>query len=104
MLSSRMDHDAEAKGHFQDVLRQRTAAILLERVNAVTANTVAVLSSGSAATLDGDPNHHVRLRMTQLLTIAGRTGSLDARGGFVADLHRVVVERALTTEQLFTFA
>ena len=33
-----------------------------------------------------------------------RDGRLDARGGFVADLHRVVLERALSMERLFTFA
>jgi diguanylate cyclase (GGDEF)-like protein len=104
MLSSNMDRDAdEANGHFQDGLRQRTAAILLERVNTVTANTVAVLPP-SGESLDGDHGHRVGLLLTQLLTMAVRTGRLDARGGFVADLHRVAVERALSTEQLFSFA
>jgi diguanylate cyclase (GGDEF)-like protein len=99
-----MDHDAEANGHFQDVLRQRSAAILLDRVNAVTANAVAALPSAAAETLDRDYGHRVGVLLTQLLTIAVRTGRLDARGGFVADLHRVVVERGLSTERLFAFA
>ena len=33
-----------------------------------------------------------------------REGRLDPRGGFVADLHRIVLERRLSMERLFTFA
>jgi diguanylate cyclase (GGDEF)-like protein len=36
--------------------------------------------------------------------MAVRDGRLDARGGPVADLHRVVLERSLSMERLFTFA
>ena len=103
-----MDRDPaeadQANAHFQDVLRQRASAILLDRVNAITASTVAVLPYTGVERLDRDYCDRVGLLLTQLMTIAVRTGHLDARGGFVADLHRVVVERSLPTEQLFTFA
>ena len=103
-----MDRDPagadQANAHFQDVLRQRASAILLDRVNAVTASTVAVLPYAGVEPLDRDYCDRLGLLLTQLLTIAVRTGRLDARGGFVADLHRVVVERSLPTDQLFTFA
>jgi hypothetical protein len=33
-----------------------------------------------------------------------REGGLDAHGGFVGDIHRIVLERTLTMERLFTFA
>ena len=39
-----------------------------------------------------------------MLAFAVRDGRLDARGGFVGDLHRVLLERSLTVERLFTFA
>jgi diguanylate cyclase (GGDEF)-like protein len=108
MLSANMDRESaeanEANTHFQEVLRQRTSAVLLDRVDAVTANTVAVLPYTGVEPMDSDYCHRVGLLLTQLLTIAVRTGRLDARSGFVADLHRVVVERSLPTERLFTFA
>jgi len=103
-----MDRDPaaadQANAHFQDVLRQRASAILLDRVNAIAGNTVAILPYSGVEPLDSDYCNRVGQLLTQLLTIAVRTGRLDARGGFVADLHRVVVERLLPTEQLFTFA
>ena len=40
----------------------------------------------------------------QLLAFAVRDAHLDPRGGFVADLHRVILERTLSMERLATFA
>src|SRR4029079_2374243 len=40
----------------------------------------------------------------QLLAFAVRDGRIDSRGGVVADLHRVMLERGLSMERLFTFA
>ena len=108
MLNSHMDSDSayadEANGHIQDDLRQQTSSILLERVDAVTADTVAIFPYSGAETLDTDYCHRLGLLLTQLLAIAVRDGRLEARGGFVADLHRVVLERSLSMERLFTFA
>jgi diguanylate cyclase (GGDEF)-like protein len=108
MLSSNMVRDPsdsdEANAHFQDVLRHRASAILLDRASTVTANTVDVLPYAGIEPLDNDYCRRVGLLLTQLLTLAVRTGRLDARGGFVADLHRVVIERSLPAERLFTFA
>ncbi|MCU1384949.1 MAG: hypothetical protein JWL71_3646 [Acidobacteria bacterium] len=103
-----MDSDAAyaagANGHIQDDLRQQTAAILLERVAAVTADTVAIFPYSGADALDANYCHRLGLLLTQLLAIAVRDGRVDARGGFVADLHRVVHERSLPIDRLFTFA
>src|SRR5207302_1877581 len=41
--------------------------------------------------------------LVQMLAFAVRDGHMDARGGFVADLHRVLLERDLPMERLFTF-
>ena len=103
-----MDTDSayadEANGHIQSDLRQQTAALLLERVETVTADTVAIFPYSGADTLDTDYCRRLGLLLTRLLAIAVRDGRLDARGGAVADLHRVVVERAVAMERLFTFA
>jgi diguanylate cyclase (GGDEF)-like protein len=103
-----MDSDSayadEANAHIQDDLRQQTSSVLLDRVDVVTADTVAIFPYSGADTLDADYCRRVGLLLTNLLATAVRDGRLDARGGFVADLHRVVLERALSVERLFTFA
>jgi diguanylate cyclase (GGDEF)-like protein len=108
MLNSNMDSDSayadEANGNIQDDLRQQTSSVLLERMDAVTADTVAIFPYSGAETLDTDYCHRLGLLLTQLLATAVRDGRLDTRGGFVANLHRVVLERSLSMERLFTFA
>ena len=70
-----MDRDPadadQANAHFQDVLRQRASAILLDRVNAVTASTVAVLPYAGVEPLDSEHCDRVGLLLTQLLTAPG---------------------------------
>ena len=80
------------------------SALLLARVETITADTVALFPYSGAETLDSDYCARLGLLLTQLLAIAVRDGRLDTRGSFVADLHRVVAERALSMERLFTFA
>ncbi len=108
MLNSHMDSDSayadEANGNIQDDLRQQTSSVLLERVDAITADTVAIFPYSGAETLDTDYCHRLGLLLTQLLATAVRDGRLDTRGGSVANLHRVVLERSLSMERLFTFA
>jgi diguanylate cyclase (GGDEF)-like protein len=94
----------ESNGSVKDDLRQQTSSVLLDRVDAVTADTVAIFPYSGADTLDGDYCRRLGLLLTQLLAAAVRDGRLDARGGSVADLHRVVQERAVSMERLFTFA
>ena len=108
MLHSHMNGNAayagEANGHIQDDLRQQTSSVLLERVEAVTADTVAIFPYSGAETLDTDYCHRLGLLLAQLLANAVRDGRLETRGSFVANLHRVVLERSLSMERLFTFA
>jgi len=108
MLSLHMDSDSayadESNGQAQDDLRQQTSTILLDRLDIITADTVAIFPYSGAETLDTDYCNRLGLLLTQLLAIAVRDGRLDARGRFMADLHRIVLERALSMERLFTFA
>ena len=66
----------------------------------ITAETVAIFPYSGAETLDGDYCRRLGHLLAQLLAFAVRDGRLDPRGEFVADLHRVVVERALPMERL----
>ena len=85
-------------------LRQRISAILLDRIDMITTDTVAIFPFSGAETLDSQYCQRVGLLLAQLLAFAVRDARLDARGGFVADLHRIVLERGLPMERLFTFA
>ena len=108
MVNSDMDSDSayadEANGHIQDDLRQQTSSLLLERIDSVTADTVAIFPYSGAEALDTDYCRRLGLLLAQLLAFAVRDGRVDSRGGVVADLHRVMLERGLSMERLFTFA
>ena len=94
----------DERDQIQDDLRQQTAAVLLERIDVITADTVAIFPYSGAETLDTDYCGRLGLLLTQLLAAAVRDGRLDARGGQVSDLHRAVHQRLLSMERLFTFA
>jgi diguanylate cyclase (GGDEF)-like protein len=108
MLNSPMDSNSayadEEKGQIQDDLRQQTSSLLIERIDAVTADTVAIFPYSGAETLDPDYCLRLGQLLTQALAVAVRDGRLDARGGFAADLHQTILERSLSMERLFTFA
>ena len=103
-----MDSDSayadDGQGQIQDDLREQTASVLLERIDVITADTVAIFPYSGAETLDTDYCGRLGLRLTQLLAAAVRNGRLDARDAAVSDLHRAVHERSLSMERLFTFA
>jgi len=103
MKSSSASAD-EANGNIQDDLRQQVASIMLERIDVVTADAVAIFPYSGAEALDAEYCHQLGRLLAEFLAFAIRDGRIDPRGGFVADLHRVVVERALPMERLFTFA
>src|SRR5919197_2045685 len=91
--------------HLQADLRQQISAVLLEKQDALVADTVAIFPHTSADDpLDAGYCRRLGHLLLHLLTIAVRDGRVDARGGFVADLHRAVLERSLAMERLFTFA
>jgi diguanylate cyclase (GGDEF)-like protein len=94
----------EANANVQDDLRRQVSSILLEGVDVVTADTVAIFPYSGAEALDAEYCHQLGRLLAQLLAFAIRDGRIDSRGGSVADLHRVVLERTLSMERLFTFA
>jgi len=94
----------QASGNVKDDLRLQTSSVLLDRADAVTADTIAIFPYSGADTLDTDYCRRLGLLLTQLLAAAVRDGALDARDGSVADLHRLVHERGVSMERLFTFA
>jgi diguanylate cyclase (GGDEF)-like protein len=88
----------------QDDLRQRIAKLLLKRLDMITADTVVIFPYSGVESLDADYCRRVGEQLARLLAFAIRDGRIDPRGTFIADLHRVVMGRALSTERLFTFA
>lgn len=90
--------------HAQRDLRQQISGVLLQRLEAITADTVAIFPFSGAETLDVEFCRKVGRLLVELLAAAVRDGRLDARGGGVADLHRVLLERGLPMERLFAFA
>src|SRR4051812_19085081 len=97
-------YEDETSGTLSDDLRQQTSSMLLDRVDAITDDTVTLFSYSGADTLDTDYCRRVGLLLTLLLAAAVRDGRIDARGGSIADLFHVVHERGLPMERLFTFA
>jgi len=94
----------ERAGHVQDDLRQQIAHLLLERLEIVTADTVAIFPHSGVESLDSEYCRRVGRQLAQLLAFAVRDGRIDPRGGSIAKLHGVVVDRAISVERLFTFA
>jgi len=88
----------------QDDLRQQIAGTLVEQAELITADTVAIFPYSGSEELDADYCHRIGQLLTQLLAFAIRDGRLDMRSAFVSDLHRIMLERSLSVERLFTFA
>ena len=88
----------------QDDLRRQIANLMLERLDIITTDIVAIFPHSGVESLDPDYCRRVGHQLAQLLAFAVRDGRIDPRGGFIAELHRVVVARALSVERLFTFA
>jgi len=94
----------EAAASLPDDLRQRISLVLIERIDLVTADTVALFPYSGSESLD--PKYCVRVGrlLVELLAATVRDGGLDPRSGLVAELHRSSLERALSIGRLFTLA
>jgi diguanylate cyclase (GGDEF)-like protein len=88
----------------QDDLRQQISAVLLHRSEIMITDTVAIFPYSGADALDAEYCGRLGHLLIQLLAAAVRDGRLDPRGAFVGDLYRVVLERAVPMDRLFTFA
>ena len=104
MNASETTFGDEDTGKVQDDLRHQISATLAEQADIITADTVAIFPYSGSEELDAEYCHRIGQLLTQMLAFAVRDGRLDARGGFVGDLHRVLLERSLSVERLFTFA
>ena len=62
--------------------------MLLDRIELVTADTVAIFPYSGTESLDADYCVRLGRLLAELLAIAVRDGRLDARSGLVANLHR----------------
>jgi diguanylate cyclase (GGDEF)-like protein len=102
-MNSDSARNREANVQIQDDLRAQTSALLLERLDAVTADTVAIFPYSGTETLAAEYCQRVGRLLTELLAIAVRDGRLEAEDR-VAELHRLVAERSLAVDRLFTFA
>src|SRR5579872_1761380 len=103
MDSNNEGFSGEDGGNAQQDLREQIAVVLLDRADSITADTVAIFPFSGAETLDAEFCQRVGRLLVELLARAVRDGRLDPRGGVVADLNRVVLERGLSAERLFAF-
>jgi diguanylate cyclase (GGDEF)-like protein len=94
----------DGSSHLQAELRQQVAALLLDRAEMITSDTVAIFPYAASESLDVEYCTRIGHVLVQLLAIGVRDARVDARGSLVADLYSAVLERPLSTEQLFTFA
>ena len=99
----RLFADEAAAAHIQNDLRQQIAAAVLGRTDVISADAVAIFPYAGAEALDADYCGRLGHFLTRLLAFAVRDARVDARGGIIADLHRIVLERVLPLDQLFSF-
>jgi len=90
-------------GDIQTDLRQEVSSVILDRAGLLVWDTVAIFPFSGTEVLEPEYCNRIGNLLVQLLAIGVREGKVDARGGFVADLHRVALERSLPVERLFTF-
>ena len=95
------EHDAL---RVQTDLRQRAAAMLLRQRDIIAGDSVAIFPYSGSEELDVAYCHRLGQLLTHLLAFAVRDGRVDARGGLIGDVYRVVLERSLSAEYLFAFA
>lgn len=101
--NDRVFADEAAATHVQNDLRQQIAAAALGRADVISADAVAIFPYAGAETLDADYCGRLGHFLTRLLAFAVRDARVDPRGGIVADMHRIVLERMLPLNQLFSF-
>jgi diguanylate cyclase (GGDEF)-like protein len=101
--NDRVFADETAAAHIQNDLRQQIAAAVLSRADVISADAVAIFPYAGAEALDADYCGRLGHFLTRLLAFAVRDARVDPRGGIVADMHRIVLERMLPLNQLFSF-
>lgn len=101
--NDRVFADEAAAAHIQHDLRQQIAAAVLSQAGVISADAVAIFPYTGAEALDTDYCGRLGDFLTRLLAFAVRDARVDSRGGIVAEMHRMVLERMLPLNQLFSF-
>jgi diguanylate cyclase (GGDEF)-like protein len=97
------DYAEGTHGPAQDDLRQRIAVAIQERAAVLVWDTVAIFPFSGTEFLEPEYCNRIGDVVVQLLTMGVRDGKIDPRGGGVAALHRIALERNLMAGRLFTF-
>jgi diguanylate cyclase (GGDEF)-like protein len=84
-------------------VRTAAARVLLDRMDVIIADSVAVFPFSGPQPLDAEYCERLGQLLLQLLAAAVRDGQLEARAGFVSDLQHLAAERSLPAERLFAF-
>ena len=85
-------------------LRWQTADLMADRADIIIADTVAVFPFSSPQRLETDYCVKLGTVFGRLTADAIRLGALDPRSGSVYDLVTIAAQRALTPDQIFSFA
>jgi diguanylate cyclase (GGDEF)-like protein len=88
----------------QQDLRQQIADLLVDRIEPITGDVLATFPHSGMETVDADYCRRIGRQVVQLLAVSVREGRVDSRESLLADLHGLVVDRALSVERLFAFA
>jgi diguanylate cyclase (GGDEF)-like protein len=102
-MDSRPEYTDEANGPVEDDLRQQIAIAIQDHGSVLVWDTVAIFPYSGAELLEPQYCNRIGEIVVQMLLLAIRNGRVDPRGGVVADLHRVALERNLSAGRLFTF-
>jgi diguanylate cyclase (GGDEF)-like protein len=102
-MNSRSENSEEVNGAIQDDLRQQIAAAIQEHGSVLVWDTVAIFPFSGTELLEPEYCNRIGEIVVQMLLLAIRNGKVDPRGGVVADLQRVALERNLSAGRLFTF-
>ena len=102
-MNSPSGYADEPNGQIQEDLRQQIAAAIKDRGSVLVWDTVAIFPFSGTELLEPEYCNRIGEIVVQMLLLAIRNGKVDPRGGAVADLQRVALERNLSAGRLFTF-
>src|SRR5947209_10209114 len=87
----------------QQDLRPQVSAALLDRADVIATDAIPVLSYSGSEALDADYCRRIGHLLIRLLASNVQDGPIHPRSGALADLQKMLLERALTIERVFTF-
>jgi hypothetical protein len=103
-MSAENRFPGETAARHQEDLRGQVSQALLNRLDTLTADALAILPHAGQVSLDRDFCERLANWLIRLLALAVRDAAVDERGMLVAQLRGAVLERSLETGHLFTLA